>query len=58
MAFEVRTGKSSLTQSYVGQVYRDGVLVWQSKEHYDTPDEARRIAGYALIRLEEASKGA
>lgn len=49
--YAVRTGKSSLTQRYIGQVYKDGELIWQTKEHYDTPDEARRIANAALNEL-------
>lgn len=42
--YAARTGKSSLTQKYIGQVYKNSELVWQSAEHFDTRDEALQAA--------------
>lgn len=49
--YAVRTGKSSLTQKYLGQVYKDNELVWQSRIRFDTREEAHAVANAACVEL-------
>lgn len=54
--FETEVGKAMLSthkNKYLGRVLRNGTLVWQSRRSHATREEAERVAGIELDRLEE-----